>query len=74
MRTHVSFQSDFSQDAGPSEPAGRELAQFIASHLRAAGYTVGNPANLENYAYSFDCGNAKATLTLTVALVGDGGT
>ena len=72
MSTHVSFQSDFSQDAGPSEPAGRELAEFMASRLRAAGYTVGNPANLENYAYSFDCAIANATHTITVALVGDG--
>ncbi|CAA9380127.1 MAG: hypothetical protein AVDCRST_MAG93-9115 [uncultured Chloroflexia bacterium] len=72
MRTHVSFQSDFSQDAGPSEPAGRELAQWIASGLRAAGYTVGTPANLENYAYSFDCGKANVAHTITVALVGDG--
>lgn len=72
MRTHVSFQSDFPQDGGTSEPAGRELAEYVAVGLRAAGYTVGNPANLENYAYSFDCGNVRATQTITVALVGDG--
>ena len=72
MRTHVSFQSDFSQDAGPSEPAGRELAEHLAAGLRTAGYTVSAPQDLESYAYRFDCANAKATHTITVALVGDG--
>ncbi len=27
MRTHVTFQADFSKDGGPAQPAGRDLAQ-----------------------------------------------
>ncbi len=72
MRTHVTFQSDFSERAGANEPAGRDLAVHLAQDLQAAGYTVGTPENLENYAFIFPCTNARASHTVTVALVGDG--
>jgi hypothetical protein len=73
MRTHVSFQSTFSQERGPSdEPEGRELAVYIASALRDAGYTVEQPANHEHWAWQWACGNAKTTHMITLALVGDG--
>lgn len=72
MRTHVTFQADFSKDAGPSEPAGRELAQSLASYLAGAGYASGPPQPHEGYAFTFDCQREKHVFTVFVGLVDDG--
>lgn len=72
MRTHVTFQAGVPKDAGPSEPAGRELAQDLASNLAAAGFAPGPPQPHEGYAYTFACQRDKQTFTVFVGLVDDG--
>ncbi len=72
MRTHVTFQADFSKDAGRSAPAGRDLAHALASHLQTGGLTVGPPATFEGYAYAVSCRRAQHTIVVFVALVDDG--
>lgn len=72
MRTHVTFQADFSKDVGPSEPAGRDLAQSLASYLAAAGFAPGQPRPHEGYAYTFACQREKQAFTVFVGLVDDG--
>jgi hypothetical protein len=72
MRTHVTFQANFPKDVGPAEPAGRELAQFLASALSAAGFDAGIPENHENYAYTFVCRRAKHAFVVFTGLVDDG--
>ena len=72
MRTHVTFQTDFSKEAAPAEPAGRDLAEYLAAHLSTAGFAVGEPAVHEGYAYTFACRQAKHTCTVFVGLVDDG--
>ncbi len=72
MRTHVTFQADFPRDAGPAEPAGRDLAQYIAAQLDAAGFQPGRVEVHEGYAYTFACRRAKQTCAVFVALVDDG--
>jgi|GEM_PF-3033679 len=72
MRTHVTFQADFSKEAGPSEPAGRDLAQYVASQLGTVGFEAGAPEAHEGYAYTFTCRRAKQTLVVFVGLVDDG--
>ena len=72
MHTHVTFQADFSKDASPTEPAGRDLAQYLASQLAAAGFAAGVPKVHEGYAYTFDCWRAKQTFVVFVGLVDDG--
>lgn len=72
MRTHVTFEADFSKDAGPAEPAGRDLAGHLGGCLDAAGFAAGAPAVHEGYAYSFECRRERQTLAVFVALVDDG--
>lgn len=73
MRTHVTFQANFSKDgAGPTAPAGRDLARFLATHLDAAGFAPGVPEAHEGYAYTFTCRRDKQTFAVFVALVDDG--
>ena len=72
MRTHVTFQADFAKDAGPGQPAGRDLAQYLASQLGAAGFVASTPEVHEGYAYTFDCRRAQHTFMVFVALVDDG--
>ncbi len=72
MRTHVSFQADFTKEMSPSEPAGRDLAQYLASHLTAAGFVADAPQAHEGYAYTFTCRRAKQSFVVFVALVDDG--
>jgi hypothetical protein len=72
MRTHVTFQANFSKAAEPSAPAGRDLARFLATHLDAAGFAAGRPEAHEGYAYTFTCRRAGQTFVVFVALVDDG--
>lgn len=72
MRTHVTFQADFPKDTGPGEPAGRELAQHLATLLGGAGLVTEQPQIFEDYAYIFTCRQAKHTFTVFVGLVDDG--
>jgi hypothetical protein len=72
MRTHVTFQASFPKDSGSSEPAGRELAQSLASYLGAAGFSPGPPLPHEGYAYTFTCHRERQALAVVVALVDDG--
>ena len=72
MRTHVTFQADFPKDTGPAEPAGRELAQYLAARLGAAGFVAGVPEVHEGYAFTFECRREKHSFVVFVGLVDDG--
>jgi len=72
MRTHVTFQADFSKDASPTQPAGRDLAQYLASQVEAAGFPTSTPKAHEGYAYTFACRRAQHTFVVFVGLVDDG--
>lgn len=72
MRTHVTFQADFSKDGSPTEPAGRDLAQYLASQVGTAGFAADAPKAHEGYAYTFACWRAKDTFVVFVGLVDDG--
>jgi hypothetical protein len=72
MRTHVTFQADFPKDAGPDEPAGHDLAKYLASRLGVAGFVAGTPEVHEGYAYTFNCRQDKQACIVFVGLVDDG--
>jgi len=72
MRTHVTFQADFSKEAGPTEPAGRDLAEYLASYLSKAGFAASAAEAHEGYAYTFTCQSAKQAFEVFVGLVDDG--
>jgi hypothetical protein len=72
MRTHVTFQADFSKAAAPAEPAGRDLAQYLATALDTAGFAASPPVAHEGYAYTFACQRTKHSFVVFVALVDDG--
>ncbi len=72
MRTHVTFQADFAKDAGAAEPAGRDLARYLASRLDAAEFAAAEPEIHEGYAYTFACRRGKRMFVVFVALVDDG--
>jgi hypothetical protein len=72
MRTHVTFQADFPKDAGPDAPAGRDLAQHLASWLSATGFSAAAPEVHEGYAYTFACKRDNKAFVVFVGLVDDG--
>lgn len=78
IRNCVSFKTTISsvdeppEEAGtPPEPPGRELAAYLADHLRQSGITVSNESPYEDYCRLCECRIGDFGFEVRIGYVGD---
>ena len=68
VRTFVSFEADFPT---AEHPPGRELADFVAAALKAAGMTIDGPVEREGWAWDVLSSGAGLTIESIVGYSDD---
>lgn len=72
LRTYVGFVADFPTDRGEDDsPAGKELADFVATRLRNGGIDVKGPEEHEGWAWDLTANSDGTRIDTIVGLVDD---
>jgi hypothetical protein len=72
LRTYVGFVADFPADRGEDDsPAGKELADFVATRLRDDGIDVEGPEEREGWAWDLTATSNGTRIDTIVGLVDD---
>ena len=72
VRTIVGFVAAFPSDReGDGAPAGRLLAEFIATNLRSTGFNLLGPNERQGWAWDMSATKDSITVNTTVGLVDD---
>lgn len=71
VRTFVGFVADFPIKHDGGDPAGKELADFVAQHLVQAGFTVDGPSDREGWAWDLYTKEDELEIMTIVGFVDD---
>ena len=72
LKTYVGFVADFPSDRGDDDsPAGKKLADFVASQLKNAGIDVRGPEERDGWAWELTSQIDSTAIDTIVGLVDD---
>jgi hypothetical protein len=73
MRTHVSFEAGFPEDATIEGPPGIAIARILQQGLARAGHLTDPPENRDDFAWELECRVGAERFFVLVGRCGDEG-